>query len=247
MRDRIWKILPPAIFWLGVWWLCAAGVGKELLLPSPAAAFHALLTLASTEGFWRSVLMSLGRVSLGFLLGVGLGSLLGVVTAAWRWGEALVSPAIRGVRTVPVVAFILLLYFWLPMGWVPTAAAALMALPVAWRAARQGIDDADPQLLELARAYDMGLWRKVRYIYLPAAVPALAAGWETALGLAWKSGVAAEVLCQPKWGLGTGLQSAKAYLDAPGLFAWTMTVVGLSLLMEALLKGIFRFRKGGRQ
>ncbi len=239
--------MAPAVFWLGVWWLCAAVVGKELLLPSPAAAFHALWQLAGTGGFWRSVLMSLGRISLGFLLGAGLGTLLGIVTAASRWGDLLLSPALRAVRTVPVVSFILLLYFWLPTGRVPAAVSALMALPVAWRSARQGIASADPQLLELAEAYKLGTWRTVTHVYFPAALPALAAGWETALGLAWKSGVAAEVLCQPKWALGTGLQVSKAYLDAPGLFAWTGTMVVLSILTEWALRLALRPWKGGKK
>lgn len=237
--------LLPAVFWLGVWWLCAAAVGRELLLPTPAAAFHTLCTLMGTGEFWRTVLMSLGRVSLGFLLGAGLGTLLGVATAAFRWGDLLLSPALRAVRTVPVVSFILLLYFWLPTGRVPVAVSALMALPVAWRSARQGIAAADPQLLELAEAYRLDFWRKVTHVYLPAAQPALAAGWETALGLGWKAGVAAEVLCQPKWALGTGLQASKAYLDAPGLFAWTAAMVALSVLTEWILRLVLRTWKGG--
>lgn len=238
------RLLPTAV-WLGVWALCAAGVGRELLLPSPAAVFDALRRMALTGEFWRSVFGSLGRVCLGFLLGAGLGTLLGAATAANRWCDLLLSPALRAVRTVPVVSFILLLYFWLPTGRVPVAVSALMALPVAWRSARQGIAAADPQLLELAGAYRLGLWKKWFLIYLPAALPALWAGWETALGLAWKSGVAAEVLCQPKWALGTGLQMSKAYLDSPGLFAWTGTMVALSLGTEWLLHMAFRRRRGG--
>lgn len=239
------KVLLPAAFWLGVWWLCAASVGKELLLPSPAAAFHTLLVLIGTGDFWRSVLMSLGRISLGFLLGAGLGTLLGVATAAWDWCDLLLSPALRAVRTVPVVSFILLLYFWLPTGRVPVAVSALMALPVVWRSARQGIAEADPQLLELAGAYRLGLWRRATHIYLPAALPALCAGWETALGLAWKAGVAAEVLCQPKWAVGTGLQVAKTYLDAPALFAWTAAMVALNIVTEQILRLALRPWRGG--
>ena len=245
MRDKVWKTLLPAVFWLGVWQICAALAGKELLLPRPAAAFHALWTLMGTGDFWRSVLISLGRVSLGFLLGAGLGTLLGVVTAFSRWGDLLFSPALRAVRTVPVVSFILLLYFWLPTGRVPEAASALMALPVVWRAAGQGISAADPQLLELAGAYRLSLWRTVTHIYLPAALPALAAGWETALGLAWKAGVAAEVLCQPKWGVGTGLYVSKTYLDAPGLFAWTAAMIAVSIITEQFLRLTLRPWKGG--
>jgi len=245
MKKKLQSIMIPAAFWLLVWWLCAALVGKELLLPTPAAAFRALLTLAGTGAFWRSVLWSLGRVCLGFLLGAGLGTLLGAATAASRWCTLLLSPALRAVRTVPVVAFILLLYFWLPTGRVPVAVSALMALPVAWRAAEQGAGAADPRLLELAAHYRLTSWRTFRLIRLPAALPALSAGWETALGLSWKSGVAAEVLCQPKWAVGAGLQTSKATLDAPGLFAWTAVIVAMSLLTEWLFQLVLRRWGGG--
>lgn len=244
MKKVLKKVLP-LLFWLAVWALTAAAVGRELLLPAPGKVALTLWQLVRTADFWRSVLASLLRIMGGFLLGSLLGMALGALTAAFRWCDALLSPALRTVRTVPVVSFILLLFFWLPTTWVPTAVSALMALPVVWRSTRQGIDDADPRLLELAGQYRLGLWSRVRLIYLPQAMPALFAGWETALGLGWKSGVAAEVLCQPKWAMGTGLQSAKAYLDSAGLFAWTMAIICLSLTLEGLLKWAFRCWKGG--
>lgn len=245
MAGRLKKIILPLLFWLGVWWLCALAVGKELILPTPLAVLERLFELLPTPGFWHSVGASLGRILAGFLLGSLLGVALGVFTAASGWGDILLSPALRAVRTVPVVSFILLLFFSLPTHRVPVVVSALMALPVVWRSARQGIASADPQLLELAGHYRMGPWRKIRYVYLPASLPALAAGWETALGLAWKSGVAAEVLCQPKWGAGSQLQMAKAYLDASGLFAWTAVIILLSLGTEWLLRLCLRLRRGG--
>lgn len=247
MREKLRNVLVPAAFWLGLWALGAVLVGRELLLPTPAAALHTLLALLGTGEFWRSVAMSLGRIGLGFLLGAVLGTLLGAATAAWGWWDLLLSPALRAVRTVPVVSFILLLYFWLPTGQVPVAAAGLMVLPVVWRSARQGIAAADPQLLELAGCYRLPFGRRLRFIYLPAALPALGAGWETALGLAWKAGMAGEVLCQPKWAMGAALQTSKAYLDAPGLFAWTGAVILLSLLTEGLLRRVFRRLRRGAE
>lgn len=245
MKKTVQKVLIPAGFWLILWTLAAELVRKELLLPAPAAVFRTLLDMGRTKEFWQSVWMSLGRIGLGFLLGAVLGTALGVVTAALRWGDSLLSPAVRAVRTIPVVSFILLLYFWLPTGRVPTAVAALMVLPVVWRATRQGIAGADPQLLELAKAYRLGWWRTLIYVYVPAVQPALSAGWETGLGLAWKAGVAAEVLCQPKWAMGTELQISKAYLDSPGLFAWTAVVVGVSIGTEWLLSLLLRKWRGG--
>lgn len=245
MRDKVLKVAVSVAFWLALWALCAAAVGKELLLPSPGAVVRALFALLTTGDFWRSCLASLGRILAGFSMGTLLGTGLAALTARWRWCDVLLSPALRAVRTIPVVSFILLLFFWLPTGQVPVAVSALMVLPVAWRSARQGIAAADPRLLELSAHYRLSPWRTFTLVRLPAALPSLAAGWETALGLAWKSGAAAEVLCQPKWALGTQLQISKAYLDSPGLFAWTAVIVALSLGMEALLKWALRGWKGG--
>lgn len=54
----------------------------------------------------------------------------------------------------------------------------------------------------------------------------------TSLGLAWKAGIAAEVLCTPKGAIGTQLYNAKIYIETTDLFAWTFVVVILSLLLE---------------
>lgn len=245
MAEKVRRVLLPAAFWLAVWWLCALLVGKELILPSPWAVCQALAKHVGEGSFWHALTGSLGRVWAGFLAGTVLGTFLAWVTVRWRWGETLLSPALRAVRTVPVVSFILMLYFALPTGQIPVAVSALMVLPVAWRSARQGMEAANPGLLELADHYRLGPWRTLRTVRLPAALPALSAGWETALGLAWKSGVAAEVLCQPKWAAGSGLQAAKATLDTAGVAAWTVAIVAISLAMEWILKICLRRWRGG--
>lgn len=244
MRNKLLKVIIPTAFWLALWAILAAAVGKELILPSPVAVVRALYALALTGTFWREVGMSLLRVGCGFLLGAVLGAVLGVATAAFQWCALLLSPALRAVRAVPVVSFILLLYFWFPTGWVPVAVSALMALPVAWRSAAEGWKSADVRLLELCRHYRLGWWKTLRLTRLPAALPSLRAGWETALGLAWKAGAAAEVLCQPQWGLGSALQRSKSTLDIPALFAWTVVIVAASGLTLRLLKLALRGRKG---
>ncbi len=245
MMEKGKRVLLPACFWLAVWTLCAVLIGKELILPTPLAVGRALWDLLGQGRFWRSLGYTMGRVTGGAFLGAAAGMALAAVSAGWKWGDALVSPALRAVRTVPVVSFILLLYFSLPTGQVPAAVSALMALPVVWRSARQGIAAADPRLLELAGHYAMGRWRTFRLVRVPAALPALCAGWETALGLSWKAGVAAEVLCQPKWAAGGGLQAAKATLDTASLLAWTVAIVVLSLIEEGLLRLALRPWRGG--
>ena len=126
-----------------------------------------------------------------------------------------------------------------------TVISALMVVPVVWANLSRGIRETDRQLLELAKAYRFPLFKTVRLVYLPSLRPYFVSAITTATGLAWKSGVAAEVLCVPKASIGTQIFNTKLYLEIPDLFAWTAVVVALSLVLEKLLRFLLESRKGG--
>lgn len=241
---RIGRVLLPVLFWLGVWQLAAAAVGQELLLPGPAAVGRRLLELAAGAVFWQTALASLLRIFGGLLLGVVLGALLAGLTAWVPLLDWVLTPAVKVVRATPVASFILLVYLWVERGRVPGLISALMVLPVVWGNVTRGIAETDPQLLELARAYGFGRGRTLRRIYIPSVLPYFASGCRTALGLAWKAGVAAEVLCQPQNAIGTQIYNTKYYLETPSLFAWTLVVIALSFLLEWAVGGLLRRAEG---
>ena len=112
----------------------------------------------------------------------------------------------------------------------------MMVIPVVWDNLSRGIQAIDRKLLELARCYRFSRWKTVALIYLPALRPYILTALTTATGLAWKSGVAAEVLCLPPRSLGNQIYYTKYYLDIPELFAWTAVTVALSLILERLLR-----------
>ena len=235
--------LPAPAFWLGVWQLCAflvdrkvGGRGNELLLPYPSSVFRTLAALAERRDFWGTVLASLGRIAAGLAVGIALGALLAVLTCASPWVNRLFAPAIRVVRAAPVASFILLILLWTGREAVPAVIAALMVIPVVWDNLARGIQAVDQKLLELGRAYRFSRRKVVSLIYLPSLRPHILSALSTAAGLAWKSGVAAEVLCLPEPSLGHRIYYTKYYLDVPELFAWTVAAVALSMALEGLLR-----------
>lgn len=240
-------LLSPA-FWLGVWQfgaLFARTKKLDFFLPTPWTVLQTLAGLCATGEFWATIALSLGRILMGMVFGTLLGILLAALTCASAWADRLLSPMIRMIRAVPVASFILLVMLAVYRATVPTVIVTLMVLPVVWSGVNQGIRQADGQLLELARAYRFSRWKKVKLVYLPSVQPYLLSAVTTAMGLAWKSGVAAEVLCTPRQAIGTEVYNAKFYLEIPTLFAWTAVLVILSLTMEWLLSTALRRWKGG--
>lgn len=250
-KKRLCKVLLPLALWLGLWQLLSARVGLALLLPSPWQVLEALVQLCPTTLFWRSALATLCRIFFGGAFGVLVGPLVAVLSAWWEPADWALTPMMKIVRATPVASFIVLIWLWAKAGWVPVVIAALMSAPVVWGAVAQSIRSTDPALLEMALAYRFSPWKRVRLIYVPSALPAFMTGCRTALGLAWKAGVAAEVLCRPRWALGTQVYNAKLSMETAYLFAWTAVVVVLSFLVEKVLWSLWgrwdrRERRCGR-
>ncbi len=238
------KWLLPLAFWLGVWSLAAACIGQSILLPSPLAVGRKMLQLAAGPQFWQITAASLGRIVLGLAAGGALGVGLAGLTRSFWWADVLISPALRIIRATPVVSFILLVLLWTRRDLVPAVIAAMMVTPVVWGGVSQGLGEVDPKLLEMAKLCRFSRWKTILLVHIPSVWPYLLSALTTGMGLAWKSGVAAEVLCTPKRAIGTQMQYARSAIDNPALFAWTILVVALSLALEGLLYALLR--RGGR-
>ena len=243
---RILKNCIIAAFWLGLWAILACVVGKPLLLPGPWAVLKRLFELAATAPFWIITARTLLRIGLGFLCAVPAGVLLAAATCRFRLLRELLSPLLTIVQSTPVASFVLLLLIWLGRDILPSVIVGFMVLPVIWRNVSAGVESTDGQLLDLAKVYKFSPGRTLRRIYIPSVSPYFFAAVRTSLGLAWKAGVAAEVLTVPKVSIGQMLYESKLYLETVDLFAWTVTVILCSLIIEKLLAAaIGRPEKGG--
>ena len=222
------------VFWLAVWQLAAAAIGQEVFLVSPLQAAGTLVQLLPQPDFWQRVGFSAGHILLGFLLGAVCSVVCSVAAERWVWVDALLSPVMQLVKATPVASFIILALVWVSGNSLSILISFLMVLPVLYGAVRTGIESADPQLLEMARVFRLPLARRVKAIWLPAVLPAFRQGCSVALGICWKSGVAAEVIGLPDGSIGDALYRAKITLSTGELFAWTFVIILLSAAFEKL-------------
>lgn len=236
-----WLII--AVLWLLIWQTAHALVNMSLLFPSPYATFSRLLELALTIDFWYAVFSSMLRILIGFLLGLIVGSLLAVLTSVSAWCYDFFKPLLSVIKATPVASFIILALIFFTSSRVPAFAAFLIVMPIIWANVHNGIKKTDRQLLAMARAYDFKRRTTVRHIYLPSLLPYFTAAATTAMGMAWKAGIAAEVIAVPRNAIGAALYESKIYLATTDLFAWTVMIILLSLLLEGLFTRLVNQRK----
>lgn len=238
-RDKNTRLSPAlrlgaVAVWLLLWQLASMAVGLPLLLPSPLAVLLRLGQLCTGADFWLTVASSLLRILLGFLLGVLFGTALAGLCWRFRLADALARPLLGVLKSTPVASFIILALVWVKTTWLATVISFIMVLPLIYANVREGIDSADRQLLEMAQVFRLSRRKTFRYCYLPAILPFFLSAISSALGFAWKSGIAAEVLGRPARAIGSQIYDSKIYLETPDLFAWTLVVILLSVLLERL-------------
>ena len=233
-KKRRIQILAASVFWLGVWQAAAVAIGQEVLLVSPVQAIGTLVELLPQAEFWQRIGFSAGRILLGFGLGVVCSAALAVAAEICPAAEVLIAPVLQLVKATPVASFIILALVWVSGSSLSVLISFLMVLPVLYSAVRTGIGSADRQLLEMAQVFRLPLGRRLRAVWLPAVLPAFRQGCSVALGICWKSGVAAEVIGLPDGSIGDALYRAKITLSTGELFAWTFVIILLSAVFEKL-------------
>lgn len=224
-----------ALIYIAVWEAASLLVGKELLLPSPLSTLSRFAVLLTKGDSWLYAGLTLLRIMSGYLLGVTAGVLLAMLTARSRFAEALLSPLRAIVKASPVTSFILLALLWLSSDLVPLFISFLMVLPMVWTATAEAILQTDIRLIEMGRVFGLSRWQIVKKIYIPSVLPQFLAACTTSLGFAWKSGVAAEIIALPQKSIGYRLYQSKLRIETVDLFAWTLMIVALSMLLEWLL------------
>lgn len=243
------RLVLVSLFWLLVWQMVYFIIGSDVILASPFATFKRVFELAATAEFWKSCANSIFHILFGFVIALLISIPLAAVTARFKFINLLFSPILKLIKATPVASFIVLALFWLKSG-IVSFIAFLMVVPLVYSNLSEGFQNVDKDLLEMAKVYKFSFIKKVRLIYLPSLMPYFVAACSVGLGFAWKAGIAAEVIALPDNTLGLDIYNAKIYIETIDLFALTVVIIVLSVIMEKAFMWLLqklsqRILKGG--
>lgn len=227
------------LFWILIWWFISFR-GNDLIIPSPKQTMSVLIGLSIKLETYTIIGMSLFRVFISLIIGIGLGILFGMLAGLSDWVRKLIQPVVLVIKSTPVVSFIIILLVYVDRAWVPSICGMLLCFPIIYSNMLEGYKMVDDQLISMSNVYKVPFKRKLQKLYLPSTLPYLYAGILTSIGICWKATIAAEVISFLDNSIGYQILNGKVTIEYDHIFAWTIIIILCSLLIEVVAKYLIK-------
>nr|WP_286886554.1 ABC transporter permease [Aneurinibacillus sp. UBA3580] len=228
-------ILPAMI--LGIWQTVGAmNLVSSTILPTPVAIGQAFIDLIVSGELFSHLQISIFRAVLGFLLGAGLGLILGTLVGFFNRAEQTMDPTLQMLRTIPHLAVMPLFILWFGFG--ELSKVLLIAkgafFPV-YLNTFLGIRGVDAKLFEVARILEFNRVKLVTKLILPAAMPNILLGIRLSLGIAWLGLVVAELMGSSE-GVGYMIMDARQFTQTDIVFVGIIIFALVGKLTDSLVR-----------
>ena len=222
-----------AVFAL-VWTVAYKAVKNEYILPSLADVLRATGRLFTEKFFYSAFFESFLRVLWVFALSFVCATTCAVIAKLFPLFEKIFAPVVTALRALPTMAIMLILLIWSTPKDAPVIVAFLALFPMLYTGILAALSTVDKKLEDMCKAYRVPLGKRIFRMYLPMSLPYVLREAAGGVSFGLKLVVSAEILANTYVGLGGMLQLSKIYLETPRMFALTLLVIAVGLVLEGI-------------
>jgi len=216
-------------------WSFAASRAPSYILPGPGKVLTAIVTLWHGDSFLQDLCATFKRVCIGFALATLIGAPLGLALGSSKLLGRFFAPVLSVLNSVSSAIWAIFAILWFGISdWAPAFVVFTTSLPLILTNVWRGAQTVDRQYIDLARSLRMSRQQILLKIHLPTILPFLVSGAHMAFGFGWRVSLVAETLGASN-GVGYRLRQAADLVQSDVVFAWTVCIVALMLLLEALV------------
>jgi NitT/TauT family transport system permease protein len=251
LTARRWKQAAAVVVgwaaFFGIWEFASEVLFNPYRLPGPLDVFDAMADTITSGQAWEAFRASLGKIFLGFGLGVALGLPTGFLMGRYRYWRAFFHDPVIVAGSVPAITYAVLALVIFGIGLVgPIVSVALVAMPYIALNVAAGLEGIDNNLLTMAQAFRARNSDVIRHVLIPTITPFVFAGVRLSFALAWKVEALTEVFGSSS-GIGFEIRQAYQQFSIVDVLAWTALFVIFMLLLERFVllrleRRLFRWR-----
>jgi NitT/TauT family transport system permease protein len=216
-------------------WAVAAMLAQSRLLPGPLAIAAATLAEIRSGELPFQMACTLGRVIGSFAIAMVLGTIAGYAMGRLKTADRFADSWLVVLINMPALVVIIFAYIWIGLN--ETAAilaVAINKLPNVIVVVREGARALDPEIDEMAKAFQFSPFKRIRHVVMPQLAPYLAASSRSGLSIVWKIVLVVELIGRPN-GVGFVLGSAFSLFDMDRILSYAICFIVLMLVIESLL------------
>lgn len=202
------------------------------LFPSPIAVSVELWEQLFDGPLLLDLSKTLYRALTAFFIAMALGTAIGIALGRSRFADALFSPWVVVGLNLPAIVVAIVLYLSLGLKEHALIIAVIInKVPLVVTNVREGVRSFSRDYDELAGAFRMDFWRRLRLIFVPQLMPFVMASARTGLSLVWKIVLVFEVLGSDG-GVGFRVGIFFQRFDMTGLLSYTVAFILVVLVLE---------------
>lgn len=228
------------LIWIAIWQLVASVINKTAFFSGVPETLSALFVLLGKGAFWKTVFQSILRIIIGFVIGVFVGTVLAFICNYCPPINTFISLGMSVIKATPVASVIMIIWIFIGSASVPSVIALLMVAPIIWQNLTDGYKALSKELEEATRVFEFSRIKKFKHLVFPTLLHYFIPALLTSVSLAWKSGIAAEIIAGTRNSIGYYIKSNKSTFDSDYMLAWTLVVIIISLVFENLIKFLMR-------
>ena len=209
------------------------------LLPKISTVFEAFKRQLENGQLKEDLGISIIRVIKGYgvsiILGIFLGTLMGMFKDMWYVFHTTTTT----IRQIPMMAWIPLIILWCGIGELSKIVIIVLAafFPIMTNTLG-GISGTPQEYIEVAKLYNLSLWKTFRRVYLPHAIPQIFVGLKLGLGTSWMAVVAAELIASAS-GIGYRLSDARNMMRSDVVIVCMIVIGIVGAIMDKLITLLF--------
>jgi NitT/TauT family transport system permease protein len=223
------------LLWYAVRW---SGLVNEALIPAPHQVAAKFVDLLLHDSLLLDIFSSTRRVLLGVMLGILVAIPVGFLLGWYRPVRIFADPMINFFRALPPIALIplVIVYFGVdePAKLVILFYASFFSGVIVMY---EGVSQITPLYIRVAKTLGAGEFEIFRKVIVPLTVPHILTALRVALGVAWATLVASELIAA-QHGLGAMIQNASTYFLLDVIYVGIICIGCIALVMDLVLRQI---------
>ncbi len=239
MRKNALYFISGVAILIAVWVAFYITAANEIVVPSPINALKKTFVLFTKGYFYTALLSTLLRVLLAFLFSLVLALLTAVLSYKFNAFSGVLTVIIGALRSLPTLAVLLIILVSVSRTYAPIIVCFLTLFPMLHTAIYGALNGVDKGVIDMLKVYKIPLKKQIFSAYIPSVLPRILLDFTTAISFSLKLIVSAEILANVLGSVGGLLQQASLYNDIEMLFALTIAVTILGIIIEFIGKIAF--------